>query len=165
VSILRIGQGFDAHCFTDDRLLFLGGVKIPYPRGLAGHSDADVLVHAIMDALLGAAHLGDKGRHFPPTDEAYKDISSLDLLKKVSQLLSMNFWTIVNIDALIIAQDPRLSPYIREMEEKISDCLGGRPEVSVKATTTEGMGFTGRGEGIAAMAIALISRKKEDKHA
>lgn len=165
MSILRVGQGFDAHCFTEGRPLFLGGVKIPHPLGLAGHSDADVLVHAVMDALLGAAHLGDKGRHFSPTDNAYKDISSLDLLKKVTHLLSINLWAVVNIDATIIAQEPRLSPYICEMEENIKDCLGGRPEVSVKATTTEGMGFTGRCEGIAAMAVALISQKKEDTHA
>jgi 2-C-methyl-D-erythritol 2,4-cyclodiphosphate synthase len=162
MSVFRVGQGFDAHCFTESRPLFLGGVKIPYPRGLAGHSDADVLVHAIMDALLGAAHLGDKGRHFPPTDNAYKDISSLDLLKKVSHLLFVNFWTVENIDAVIIAQEPRLISYTGEMEEKIRACLEGRPEVSVKATTTEGMGFAGRGEGIAALAVALISRKRED---
>lgn len=165
MSILRIGQGFDAHSFTESRPLFLGGVKIPYPRGLAGHSDADVLVHAVMDALLGAAHLGDKGRHFPSTDNVYKDISSLDLLKKVSHLLSINFWAVVNIDAIIIAQEPQLISYICEMEDNITDCIEGRPEVSVKATTTEGMGFTGRGQGIAAMAVALISRKKEDEDA
>lgn len=165
MTVLRVGQGFDAHCFTEGRPLILGGVTIPYPRGLAGHSDADVLVHAAMDALLGAGHLGDKGTRFPPTDNAYKDISSLDLLKRVSHLLFINCWKVVNIDAIIIAQEPRLSAYTEEMEARIARCLDGRPEVSVKATTTEGMGFTGRGEGIAALAVALISREKEDKDA
>ena len=165
MTILRVGQGFDAHGFTEGRPLVLGGVSIAHPRGLSGHSDADVLVHAVMDALLGAAHLGDKGRHFPPTDQAYKNISSLDLLKRVSHLLSIHLWKVVNIDAVIIAQEPCLSPSLSLMEEKIQGAIEGRPEVSVKATTTEGMGFTGRGEGIAALAVAFISREKEDQDA
>jgi 2-C-methyl-D-erythritol 2,4-cyclodiphosphate synthase len=140
----------------------LGGVRVPYEKGLAGHSDADVLVHSIMDALLGAAALGDIGRHFPPTDNAYKDISSLDLLERVSHLLTINGWLVVNVDATIIAESPRLSPFIKEMEVNIQGRIAGRPIVNVKATTTEGMGFTGRGEGIASMSAALISRNKED---
>lgn len=156
------GQGFDAHAFCSGRALMLGGVRVPYEKGLAGHSDADVLVHSIMDALLGAAALGDIGRHFPPTDNAYKDISSLDLLERVSHLLTINGWLVVNVDATIIAESPRLSPFIKEMEVNIQGRIAGRPIVNVKATTTEGMGFTGRGEGIASMSAALISRNKED---
>jgi 2-C-methyl-D-erythritol 2,4-cyclodiphosphate synthase len=156
------GQGFDAHAFCDDRALILGGVRVPHEKGLAGHSDADVLVHSIMDALLGAAALGDIGLHFPPTDNAYKDISSLDLLERVSHLLIVNGWKVVNVDATIIAEFPRLSPFIKEMVFNIQSRIAGKPIVNVKATTTEGMGFTGRGEGIASMAVALISRKKED---
>lgn len=158
----RIGQGFDAHRLVEGRPLVLGGVSIPHPLGLAGHSDADVLVHAVMDALLGAAGLGDIGRHFPDTDPAYKDISSLDLLKKISHLLSINRWEVVNIDSIIIAQKPKLSPYITEMEEQIRGCLEGEAQVNVKATSTENMGFAGRGEGMAALAVTLICRKKEE---
>ena len=158
---LRIGQGFDAHPFIEGRPLLLGGVSIPWEKGLSGHSDADVLVHAVMDALLGAAALGDIGTHFPSTDESLKNISSLDLLEKVSHLLTINCWKVLNIDATIIAQAPRLSPYIREMEANIARLLPGSPAVSVKATTTEKMGFPGRGQGMAALAVALISREKE----
>ncbi|MBN1900811.1 2-C-methyl-D-erythritol 2,4-cyclodiphosphate synthase [Candidatus Sumerlaeota bacterium] len=158
----RTGQGFDAHAFCMGRPLILGGVHIPYEKGLAGHSDADVLVHSIMDALLGAAALGDIGRHFPPTDNAYKDISSLDLLEKVSHLLTINGWMVGNVDATIIAENPRMSAFNKEMEDNIQCRIAGKPVVNVKATTTEGMGFPGRGEGIASMAVALISRNKEE---
>jgi len=161
----RIGQGFDAHRFTAGRPLILGGVKIPFQFGLEGHSDADVLTHAVMDALLGAAGLGDIGTHFPTTDNAYKNIYSLDLLKKVAHLLSENGWTAENIDAIIVCQEPRIAPYVDEMRKNISARVPGEPEVSIKATTTEGMGFTGRAEGIAALAVSLISRAKEDEHA
>jgi 2-C-methyl-D-erythritol 2,4-cyclodiphosphate synthase len=162
LTLFHTGQGFDAHAFCGERALILGGVRIPYEKGLAGHSDADVLVHSIMDALLGAAASGDIGRHFPPTDNAYKDISSLDLLERVSYLLTINGWVVINVDATIIAESPHLSPFIKEMEDNIQRRIAGKPIVNVKATTTEGMGFTGRGEGIASMAVALISRNKED---
>jgi len=162
---IQAGQGFDAHCFSEGRPLVLGGVTIPCDLGLAGHSDADVLTHAIMDALLGAAGLGDIGEHFPSTDNAYKDISSLDLLKKVSHFLSVKGWKVVNIDSTIIAREPKMSPYRKQMERKITACIVGKPIVSVKATTTDGLGFAGRGEGIAAMAVALICREKEDEYA
>ncbi|MBN1902680.1 2-C-methyl-D-erythritol 2,4-cyclodiphosphate synthase [Candidatus Sumerlaeota bacterium] len=158
----RTGQGIDAHAFCTGRPLVLGGVRIPYEKGLAGHSDADVLVHAIMDALLGAAAMGDIGRLFPPTDNAYKDISSLDLLEKVSHLLTINGWMVVNVDATIIAENPRVSPFKKEMENNIQKRIAGKPVINVKATTTEGLGFTGRGEGVASLAVALISRNKED---
>ncbi len=159
---LRTGQGFDAHPFAKGHHLVLGGVKIPHEEGLAGHSDADVLTHAIIDALLGAAALGDIGTHFPPTDPAYKDISSLDLLDEVSHILAKNGWRVINIDATIIAQVPRLSPHTPEMITNIQSRLPGKPTVNVKATTTEDMGFTGRREGVAAMAAALITRAKEE---
>ncbi|HOE62687.1 MAG TPA: 2-C-methyl-D-erythritol 2,4-cyclodiphosphate synthase [Candidatus Sumerlaeota bacterium] len=161
----RIGQGFDAHRFIKGRSLILGGVEIPFEMGLEGHSDADVLVHAIMDALLGAAGLGDIGRHFPPSDPAYKNIYSLDLLERVSHLLSVNCWNIVNIDSIIICEAPRIAPHMESMRENIRGRLSGLPDVSIKATTTEKMGFTGRGEGVAALAVALISSTKEDFHA
>ena len=162
MSRFHIGQGFDAHRFKKGRALILGGVSIPHDLGLEGHSDADVLVHAVMDALLGAAGLGDIGRHFPSTDDAYKDISSLDLLDKVSHLLTIDGWKVINIDATVIAQAPRIGPYVAGMEDRISRRLRGSPMVNVKATTTERMGFTGRGEGIAALAVALISQEQEE---
>ena len=157
---LRIGQGFDAHSFSPNRPLILGGVKIPYEFGLAGHSDADCLTHAIIDALLGAASLGDIGVHFPPSDPTYKDIFSLDLLRRVSDFLKTDGWEVINVDATIIAQSPIMSPYTAMMQKNIKECILKAPSVSIKATTTEGMGFTGRKEGIAALAVALISRQK-----
>ena len=155
---MRVGTGYDVHRLTGGRELILGGVKIPYERGLLGHSDADVLLHAIMDALLGAAALGDIGKHFPDTDPVYKGISSMELLKKVGSLLEENCFLIENIDATIIAQAPKLRPYIETMQENIARTLGIAPEqVNVKATTEEGLGFTGSGEGIASQAVCMLT--------
>lgn len=155
---MRIGIGYDAHALVSGRRLVLGGVEIPFEKGLAGHSDADVLLHAIMDALLGAAALGDLGKHFPPSDPSYRDISSLVLLGRVKKLLDAGDWRIGNIDATIIAERPKLAPFIEDMRRAIGETLGIEvSRVSVKATTTEGLGFAGRGEGIAAQAVALIN--------
>ncbi len=156
--IMRIGMGYDVHKLVKDRDLILGGVKIPYELGLLGHSDADVLVHAVMDALLGAAALGDIGKHFPDTDEKYKGADSIELLRHVGNLLTEHHYIIDNIDATIIAQAPKLRPYIDEMNKNIADALEiERTQVNVKATTEEGLGFTGSGEGISAQAICLLS--------
>lgn len=155
---MRIGQGYDVHKLTEGRALILGGVTIPYEKGLLGHSDADVLVHAVMDALLGAAALGDIGEHFPDTDPAYKGISSIELLKKVGSLLEERGFVIENIDATIIAQRPKLKDYRPLMVENIAAALGiSKDRVSVKATTEEGLGFTGSGEGISSQAITLLT--------
>ena len=154
---MRIGHGYDVHRLTEGRKLILGGVDIPYEKGLLGHSDADVLVHAVMDALLGAAALGDIGKHFPDTDEKYRGISSLKLLEHVGNLLEQEHYIIENIDATVIAQKPKLRPYIEEMEQNIADTLHlAKNQVNVKATTEEHLGFTGEGLGIAAHAVALI---------
>ena len=154
---MRVGMGYDVHRLAEDRKMILGGVEIPYEKGLLGHSDADVLVHAIMDALLGAAALGDIGKHFPDTDPEYKGISSIRLLKHVGGLLDENRYMIENIDATILAQRPKLRPYIDEMRRNIaSACNLDLDCVSIKATTEEGLGFTGRGEGIAAHAVCLL---------
>lgn len=154
---MRIGIGYDAHRLAEGRKLVLGGVVIPFEKGLLGHSDADVLVHAINDALLGAAALGDIGRHFPDSDMKYRDISSLLLLKKVGELLQQAGFVVVNIDSVICAERPRLAPYIEDMRKNIAETLNIAVEkVSVKATTTEGMGFEGRGEGISAQAVCMI---------
>ncbi len=154
---MRIGNGYDVHPLVENRKLLLGGVQIPLHLGLAGYSDADVLVHAIMDALLGAAALGDIGQHFPPQDPAYRDISSLVLLGRVRDLLRANGLGIANVDSIVVAERPRIAPFVLEMRENIAKTLGVDPaRISVKATTTEGLGFTGRGEGIAAMAVALL---------
>ncbi len=155
----RVGTGFDVHKFEEGRDLILGGVNIPYEKGLAGHSDADVLVHALMDALLGAAALGDIGRHFPDTDPQYKGISSLKLLEHVAGLLEENFYSIGNVDMTVIAQAPKISPYIEEMRENISQVLKlEKSRINIKGTTTEKLGFTGRKEGIAAEAVCSIYR-------
>lgn len=155
---MRIGTGYDVHRLTAGRDLVVGGVKIPYEKGLLGHSDADVLLHAIMDALLGAAGLGDIGRHFPDTDMAYKGISSIKLLEHVRELLEKNCFLIENIDATIIAQAPKMRPHIDAMREKIASALDmDISQVNVKATTEEGLGFTGRGEGISAQAVCLLT--------
>ena len=155
---MRIGMGYDVHKLVENRELIIGGVTIPYEKGLLGHSDADVLIHAIMDALLGAAALGDIGKHFPDTDDAYKGISSLLLLEKVGELLQENLFFVENIDATIIAQAPKMSPYIDQMRENIARHLGLFIEqVNVKATTEEGLGFTGEGKGISAQAICLLT--------
>lgn len=156
---MRIGMGYDVHKLVEDRDLILGGVKIPYELGLAGHSDADVLVHAIMDALLGAAALGDIGTHFPDTDPAYKGADSLKLLEHVGALLSERNYYIQNIDATIIAQRPKMAPHIMTMRENIASRLGISVEqVNVKATTEEGLGFTGEGKGISSQAICLLTQ-------
>ena len=152
-------MGYDVHRLVEGRKLIMGGVEIPYEKGLLGHSDADVLLHAIMDALLGAAALGDIGKHFPDTDPAYKGISSIKLLKHVGELLEENLFLIENIDATIIAQAPKMRPYIDAMRQNIADALGIElSQVNVKATTEEGLGFTGSGEGISSQAICLLTR-------
>ena len=156
---LRIGHGYDVHRLSAGRKLILGGVEIDYPTGLDGHSDADVLLHAVMDALLGAAALGDIGQLFPDTDETYRGASSAVLLHSVGQLLDDHGWTVVNVDATVLAQAPRLAPYREQMRRNIAAALNIDPQcVSVKATTEEGLGFTGAKEGIAAHAVALLER-------
>ena len=158
VVSMRIGMGYDVHRLVEGRDLIIGGVKIPYEKGLLGHSDADVLLHAIMDALLGAAALGDIGKHFPDTDPAYKGISSIKLLEKVGELLEENHVFIENIDATIIAQAPKMRPHIDTMRENIAKALLiDVGQVNVKATTEEGLGFTGSGEGISSQAICLVT--------
>ncbi|WP_346871220.1 2-C-methyl-D-erythritol 2,4-cyclodiphosphate synthase [Clostridium sp. UBA5119] len=156
---MRIGLGYDVHKLVPNRDLIIGGVKIPHTLGLLGHSDADVLIHAIMDSLLGAAALGDIGKHFPDTDAKFKDISSIKLLNEVRELLSKNNYKIENIDATIIAQRPKMSPYITSMRENISEALRiSIDQINVKATTEEGLGFTGIEEGISSQSICLISK-------
>jgi len=155
--MMRVGQGFDVHAFAEGRKLILGGVVIPYHLGLAGHSDADVLIHAMCDALLGAAGLGDIGHHFPDNDPKYAGIDSTKLLAEVMQSLLVKGFKVANIDATVIAQQPKLAPYIAEMRERLSELLGiEREKCNIKATTTEKLGFTGRGEGVAAQAIVLL---------
>lgn len=157
---MRVGIGYDVHKYINDRDLILGGVKIPFSRGLLGHSDADVLIHAIMDSLLGAAGLRDIGYHFPDSDEKYKGISSVLLLKEVKSLIEENGFSIENIDSIIVAEKPKMSPFINSMIKNISSALGiSESQVSVKATTEEGLGFSGREEGIAAKAICLLSKR------
>ncbi|MCQ2521577.1 MAG: 2-C-methyl-D-erythritol 2,4-cyclodiphosphate synthase [Lachnospiraceae bacterium] len=155
---MRIGSGYDVHKLVTERDLILGGVKIPHEKGLLGHSDADVLLHAIMDALLGAAALGDIGLHFPDTDDAYKGADSMMLLKEVNALVMKEGYWIENVDATVIAQRPKLRPYIEEMRQNIAEALSlNLNQVNVKATTEERLGFTGREEGIAAQAVCLLS--------
>ena len=154
---MRIGMGYDVHKLTENRKLIIGGVEIPYEKGLLGHSDADVLLHAIMDALLGAGALGDIGKHFPDTDPAYKGISSMELLKRVGSLLEEHFYLIENIDATIIAQKPKMAPHIPQMRKNMAEAMGiPESSLNIKATTEEGLGFTGRQEGISAQAICLL---------
>ena len=158
---MRIGHGYDVHRLTSGRELILGGVKIEYPLGLLGHSDADVLLHAVSDALMGAAALGDIGCIFPDTDPEFKDADSLFLLREVVSLLSSKGFSIVNIDATLIAQSPKMRPYIEAMRNNIADACGVSADfISVKATTEEGLGFTGSGEGISAHAVCLVEYKK-----
>lgn len=155
---MRVGLGYDVHKLVENRKLILGGVEIPYEKGLLGHSDADVLLHAIMDALLGAAALGDIGKHFPDTDDRYKGISSIKLLEEVGKLLEENMFIINNIDATVIAQRPKIGPYREEMVKNIAKALRIEENlINIKATTEEGLGFTGSGEGISSQAIASIS--------
>ena len=159
----RVGLGIDFHRFCLDRPLVLGGVSVPHDRGLLGHSDADVLTHAICDALLGAAGLGDIGTHFPDTDEAYRGISSLKLLSDVARKIGAADFRPVNVDATVIAEGPKLTPRFEEMRDRLSEVLGiGRELVGLKATTSEGMGALGRGEGIGAIAVCLIGRAPAD---
>ncbi|MDD5181275.1 MAG: 2-C-methyl-D-erythritol 2,4-cyclodiphosphate synthase [Gallionellaceae bacterium] len=154
---MRIGQGFDVHQLVKGRKLIIGGVEIPYEKGLLGHSDADVLLHAICDALLGAAALGDIGRHFADSDARYKNIDSRILLREVARMVTNKGFHIGNVDATLIAQAPKMAPHIEKMVENIAADLGvAMNAVNVKATTTEGLGYTGRGEGIAAQAVALL---------
>lgn len=154
---MRIGMGYDVHRLVEDRNLIIGGEKIEYEYGLLGHSDADVLLHAIMDALLGAAALGDIGTHFPDTDERYRGISSVRLLAYVDQLLEENGYSVGNIDATIIAQRPKMAPYIPKIRENIANTLGLElNQVNIKATTEEGLGFTGSGDGISAQAVCIL---------
>lgn len=156
---MRIGHGYDVHKLVEDRKLILGGVEIPYEKGLLGHSDADVLTHAIMDALLGAAALGDIGQHFPDTDPNYAGADSLELLRRVAVLLRDKGWKVGNVDSTILAQKPKLAPHIRKMRENLAACMGVElDQVSVKATTEEKLGFTGAGQGMAAHAVCLLEK-------
>lgn len=155
---MRVGMGYDVHKLVENRRLVLGGVEIPYELGLLGHSDADVVVHAVMDALLGAAALGDIGKHFPDTDEKYAGISSMKLLAHVGELLLQENYVIENIDATIIAQKPKMRPYISQMEQNVAKALHiQKNQVNIKATTEEGLGFTGSGQGISAQAVCALS--------
>lgn len=155
--MLRVGIGYDVHRLVAERDLIIGGVTIPFEKGLQGHSDADVLIHAICDAILGALRLGDIGKHFPDNDPTYKGISSMILLGKVRELMQERGYRLGNLDAVVIAQQPKLRPYIEEMQQRLSEALNSSPDsVNVKATTTEGLGFTGTGEGIAAQAIVQL---------
>lgn len=157
--MIRVGQGFDVHQLVEGRKLIIGGVEIPHEKGLLGHSDADVLLHAITDAILGALGLGDIGKHFPDTDHAFKDADSQLLLRDVWKLVKEKGYTIGNVDATIIAQRPKMAPYINPMREVIASCVESEMErINAKATTTENLGFPGRGEGIAAMAVVLLQK-------
>ena len=159
---MRVGMGYDVHKLTEGRKLILGGVDIPWEKGLLGHSDADVLIHAVMDALLGAAALGDIGKHFPDTDPAYKGISSIKLLVHVADLLRENGYEVGNIDATVIAQKPKMAPHIPQMRRNMAEALViSESKLNIKATTEEGLGFTGRGEGIASQAICLLTVKQD----
>ena len=154
---MRVGIGYDVHKFEEGRKLILGGVDIPFEKGLLGHSDADVLVHAVMDAILGAAGMGDIGHLFPDTDPEFEGISSIELLKSVRKLMAANNYSVENIDAIIVAEQPKIAPYREEMITNIADALNiGEDRVNIKATTEEGLGFTGKGLGIASQAVALI---------
>ena len=156
---LRVGHGYDVHRLVEGRALILGGVTVPFDRGLLGHSDADVLTHAVMDALLGAAALGDIGKLFPDSDEVYAGADSIALLERVTALLREHGWQVGNVDSTVVAQAPRLAPYIPEMRRRLAEAMGLDVDcVSVKATTEERLGFTGSGEGMAAHAVALIER-------
>jgi 2-C-methyl-D-erythritol 2,4-cyclodiphosphate synthase len=158
--MFRIGLGYDAHRLVEGRRLILGGINIPWIKGLLGHSDADVLVHAIMDGILGALGRGDIGKHFPDTDPAYKDIDSLLMLKSVMAMVNTDGYLINNVDCTIVAQQPKLSPHIEDMREKLAAILSvEKASVNIKATTTEGMGFAGRGEGIGAYAVVSLIKK------
>ncbi|WP_462412538.1 2-C-methyl-D-erythritol 2,4-cyclodiphosphate synthase [Neobacillus sp. Marseille-QA0830] len=157
--MFRIGQGFDVHQLTEGRPLIIGGITIPYEKGLLGHSDADVLLHTVADACLGAIGEGDIGKHFPDTDPAFKDADSAKLMEHVWQLVKSKGYQLVNADCTIIAQKPKMAPYIEQMKQRIAELLEASPEqINVKATTTEKLGFTGRGEGIASQAVVLLTK-------
>ena len=159
MSELRVGLGLDAHAFADGVRLVLGGVEFDHPRGLAGHSDGDVLAHALIDAVLGAADLGDIGAFFPSDDEQYRGASSLDLLWKAGREVRDAGWSVVNADCVLVGEEPRIAPHREEMAERLARGLGVEPgRVTVRATTTDGLGFTGRGEGLAAQAVVLLAR-------
>ena len=158
---LRVGCGFDAHRFVEGRPLVLGGLTIPCERGLEGHSDADVLIHALCDAILGAAGAGDIGRHFPDTDPRYKGISSVVLLERTLEMASESGWRLVNADVTLIMQAPKIAPHVPAMTARLGKVLGREAALTIKATTTEGMGYTGRGEGAAAMAVVLMEGKRQ----
>lgn len=156
---MRVGIGYDVHKLVDGRDLIIGGVKIPHEKGLLGHSDADVLVHSLMDAILGAMSLGDIGKHFPDTDSSYKDISSLVLLERVCDLMEKNGYRLVNADNVVAAQNPKLAPYMDQIKDNISKVMGVPPEdIGVKATTTEKLGFEGREEGISCYSVCLLEK-------
>lgn len=158
---MRIGHGYDVHRLTEGRKLILGGVEIPWEKGLDGHSDADVLLHAVMDAMLGAAALGDIGKHFPDTDASYKGIDSMVLLKRVKQVVAKKGYVLSNLDVTVIAQRPKLAPHIPQMREQIAGCLDvDLDQINIKATTEEHLGFTGRGEGISCHAVCLLEKKQ-----
>lgn len=155
---MRVGIGYDVHRLVEDRDLIIGGIKIPYEKGLLGHSDADVLTHAIMDSLLGAAGLGDIGKHFPDTDEKYKGSSSLDLLKEVAKFIEDKHYVVENIDAVIVAQEPKMAPHIPAMIKIIAEILGiDEGQINIKATTEEGLGVTGKGEGISSQVVCMLN--------
>ena len=154
---IRIGTGYDVHILKEGRKLIIGGVEIPYEKGLLGHSDADVLIHAVMDSMLGAAALGDIGMHFPDNDDSFKGICSITLLKKTSEILKKNGFSVNNIDATIVAQRPKMAPYIEKMRKNIADAINTDiKNISIKATTTEGLGFEGEGKGISAQAVCTV---------
>lgn len=158
---MRIGFGYDVHQLVEDRELIIGGIKIPFEKGLLGHSDADVLVHAIMDSILGALALGDIGKHFPDTDNQYKDISSIELLSRVYRIMEESGYSIGNIDATIVAQRPKIAPYIEVMRKMVSDTLHmSINDINIKATTTEWLGFVGREEGISSYSVCIINKNK-----
>lgn len=162
MSDLRVGLGYDVHAFSEGRPLVLGGMRLPYERGLAGHSDADVLVHALMDAILGALREGDIGRLFPDTDPSYLGISSIELLRRVATLVAERGYRVVDADCVLVLEQPRISPYRDAMRETMASALGVAPSaIGLKATTTEGLGFEGRGEGIGAQAVVLLERVAE----
>jgi 2-C-methyl-D-erythritol 2,4-cyclodiphosphate synthase len=159
---MRIGHGYDSHAFAEGRKLILGGVEIPHDRGLAGHSDADAVAHAVTDALLGAAGLGDIGRHFPPSDPQWKDADSIQLLARVVRLLEGRNFQVVNVDVTVVAEAPRIGPHAPAMQARLSAVLGIAPDhISIKGKSNEGLGWIGRGEGIAAFAVALIDRLED----
>ena len=163
---MRVGVGYDVHPLMSGRRLVLGGVEVPFEEGLDGHSDADVLVHAVIDALLGATGLGDIGTHFPSSDPRYKDVSSVSLLRQVVSLLRAGGWLVCNVDASIVAERPRLTPFISEMRGNIAEALGiDTEQVGVKSTTSKGLGFLGKGEGIAVHAVALVEKTGGDRRA